>query len=104
MHDIGLHLPYEDPELPEARRVAHGAQLAREVSHHMDPDGFAGLAFRGPLLSGLAARVERLDPLEQRALGAVDRAEGEVDLVPEPCLALAAEDGVLLAAAEDEPG
>jgi hypothetical protein len=58
-------------------------------------------------VGGDAAAVggaETLDAVEERALGAVDGAEGEVDVVSAAGLALAGEDGVLLGAAEDEPG
>ena len=48
--------------------------------------------------------IERLDAGEEGAFGAVNGTEGEVDFMAETGLAFAAEDGVLLAAAEDEPG
>src|SRR5690349_6719077 len=67
-------------------------------------NGLAHRAVLGLLAAGGAAGIERVDALQERALGAIDRPKGEMHLVPQPRLTLAGEHGVLLRAAQNEPG
>jgi hypothetical protein len=74
----------------EAEVVLEGVDLADHVGQFVRGDPPA------------RRRSGTCDAVEVRALGPVDRAEGEVHVVPVPGLALAGEDGVLLGAAQDE--
>ena len=88
--DIGLDEFDEVAKLVEASAVAQGVNFADEIGNFVCGDRLGGVF------------VEGVDAIEHGAFGAIDRAEGEVDIVAEARLTFAGEDGVLLTSAEDE--
>lgn len=92
VHDVGLDVLDETAELA----VGAGVVQRVDVADHVWNDVGCDVA--------VVAGAEVLNTVEQAAFGAVDGAEGEVDVVAAARLAFAGEDGVFLRAAENETG